>query len=127
MTVHDDRRWEDAAAWLVRKAARVVAGLLALARDRRAVTAEAEADDTTARPHDPGRPAEVERHGALRWAVCPVCPWEGGDRLVHFDAVADAAHHNDAVHCNDAVHRATALAAAVSESGQPGPGHVVHA
>ena len=121
MTVHDDRRWEDAAAWLVRKAARVVAGLLALARDRRAVTAEAEADDTTARPHDPGRPAEVERHGALRWAVCPVCPWEGGDRLVHFDAVADAAHHNDAVH------GATALAAAVSESGQPGPGHVVHA
>ncbi|MEN2736485.1 hypothetical protein ABCS02_01735 [Microbacterium sp. X-17] len=62
------------------------------------VAGPASAEPATARAHDPGRPAEVERRGSHFWASCRTCPWEGDDRLLHFDAEADAAQHNDTAH-----------------------------
>lgn len=62
------------------------------------IAGPASAEAADARPHDPGRPAEVERRGSHFWASCRVCPWEGDDRLLHFDAETDAAQHNDSAH-----------------------------
>jgi len=76
--------------------ARRVRALLSRLTGRGAAAAPEEAVGAPA--HDPGRPAEVERRGWHFWASCRVCPWEGDDRLIHFDAEADAAQHNDSAH-----------------------------
>ncbi|MFE4467679.1 hypothetical protein ACFRFH_02580 [Leifsonia sp. NPDC056824] len=67
-------------------------------RDAARIADPSSAEAAAARPHDPGRPAEVERGGSHFWASCAACPWEGDDRRIHFDAEADAAQHNDRVH-----------------------------
>lgn len=46
----------------------------------------------------PRQPADVVRRGDLFFADCPACPWEGGDRFLHFDAVLDSVQHNGSVH-----------------------------